>query len=372
MTDICYVLPYYAPGDDQHYAHVPRLLRELAKHVNLFVIVQRGQGPEVPAARMILVQRKTGLIGRYTELRRLSRRVYQAGCRRFFVRISLKAAVALLIPPLAPDVEVYYWFSGQGRGLWPPWNRLAERSRVQIGDFLHRVVFSRATRVVTGPESMLEYLHQEYSVPRRRLRLLYNDVDSERFRPLDVSMRRKKRSEMGLDPGGLYALFVSRLSHHKGGDYLPHLANAFAESAPGLRLIAIGEAHVPLPAEVPPGLVYLGSKPNELLPDYYGVAEMLVLPSREAGFPRVLLEAMAAGLPVVAFDVGGVRDIVPPTQLRFVVPPGDLGSFVERVLRLVRDPSLRAQLGRLNRRKAEQYSPERVATMFVDRIGRGI
>jgi len=370
-SGVCYVLPYYAPHDDQHYAHVPRFLAELAKRLDLWVVVQRGAAPEIPGARMVMVQRSAGVLARYFELRRLARTIHRAGCRRFFVRISLTAATALLVPRIAPDAEVYYWNSGQGRGLWPSWREPRRRLRARIGDSLLRLVLRRATRVVTGPESMLEYMHREYRVPRERLLLLYNDVDPSRFRPLDRLARGPRRASMGLDRNTVLALFVGRLSRYKGGDYLGPLRHRLRVAAAGVQIVAVGEPQIELDRDAT-GVRYVGRKPNDVVPDYYSVADLFILPSRSEGFPRVLLEAMASALPVVAFDVGGVRDILPPEQGRFVVRSGDLQAFADAVARLGGDAALRSRLGRLNRERALAYSPDRVARMFVERIGASV
>jgi glycosyltransferase involved in cell wall biosynthesis len=77
---------------------------------------------------------------------------------------------------------------------------------------------------------------------------------------------------------------------------------------------------------------------------------------------------MACGLPVVAFDVGGVRDILGPKQQEFVVPRGNLEAFVSRAIELIQQPNLRQALAEENLQNVQRYSTERVARMFVERI----
>jgi glycosyltransferase involved in cell wall biosynthesis len=83
--------------------------------------------------------------------------------------------------------------------------------------------------------------------------------------------------------------------------------------------------------------------------------ELFLLISHWEGFPRSILEAMRAGLPVVASDVGGVRESVLQGQTGFVVPPQDVGALSARLETLLGDPGLRARLGAAGRRRYEQH-----------------
>lgn len=82
-------------------------------------------------------------------------------------------------------------------------------------------------------------------------------------------------------------------------------------------------------------------------------AQLFVLTTDWEGFPRSILEAMRAGLPVVASDVGGVREAVADGETGFLVPRGDAGTLRERLARLLADPVLRRRMGEAGRRRYE-------------------
>ena len=92
-------------------------------------------------------------------------------------------------------------------------------------------------------------------------------------------------------------------------------------------------------------------------------AQAFVLASHWEGFPRSILEAMRAGLPVVASDVGGTREAVIDGETGYVVPPGDVKALADALGRLIAAPDLRARMGSAGRRRfVQQFTFERMAS----------
>jgi len=86
-------------------------------------------------------------------------------------------------------------------------------------------------------------------------------------------------------------------------------------------------------------------QPNEAMPSYYALCDLVVLPSLRDGLPNTLLEAMACGRAVVASAVGGMLDVITDGQDGLLLPPRDDHIWVETVCRLLADPAERARLG---------------------------
>jgi glycosyltransferase involved in cell wall biosynthesis len=101
------------------------------------------------------------------------------------------------------------------------------------------------------------------------------------------------------------------------------------------------------------------------LGDYLAAADALVLPSLHEGLGSVLLDAFAAGLPVIASDIPGVQDVVRHGETGVLVPAADAGALAEALLRLREDPALRARLAQAGRETAGQYSPARMADRYL-------
>lgn len=108
------------------------------------------------------------------------------------------------------------------------------------------------------------------------------------------------------------------------------------------------------PASVPPRTHLLGTIPDaaRLLPAF----DVFVLPSRKEGLPYALIEAMAAGLPIVATTVGGIPEIITHEKNGLLVPVENPAALAAAIRRLVDDPSFRAQLGNAAKTSAEKFS----------------
>jgi glycosyltransferase involved in cell wall biosynthesis len=136
-----------------------------------------------------------------------------------------------------------------------------------------------------------------------------------------------------------HVLYAGRLSAEKG-------VRELVAAARGLPLVVAGDG--PLRAEVPGAL---GMVPHDELLRLYGRAAVVVCPSRREGFGVACLEAMAAGRPVVASAVGGLRDLVVDGETGLLVPPGDVAALRAALERLLGDAGLRARLGRAARER---------------------
>ena len=126
--------------------------------------------------------------------------------------------------------------------------------------------------------------------------------------------------------------------------------------------------HLQPKLEAEPAVSLVGARPNDEIASYLRAADLFILPSLSEGSPRVVIEAMACGLPIAAFDVGGVRDLLGPLQQDCVVRRGDLEALAATIRRLVTDPHLCEELRQENLREVRRFSTDEVARMFVERI----
>lgn len=214
-----------------------------------------------------------------------------------------------------------------------------------------------------------ELMQRTLLAPTPKVRLLGNGVDLERFRPRDDAHRRDVRRRLGLGDGELAVVAVGRLVAEKG---FVELFAASRNMATPHVLCVIGpddrDKADALPAEVLDdarrrGVRFLGHRSDveELLPAF----DVFALPSYREGFPRAAMEAAACGLPVVATDVRGCRQVVDHDHNGLLVPARDATALAAALDHLGADAERRHRFGRAGRAKAEAEFDER---SVVDRV----
>ncbi|MDM7325323.1 MAG: glycosyltransferase [Thermus sp.] len=188
-----------------------------------------------------------------------------------------------------------------------------------------------------SPEGVRRFLAGR-AVPPGKLRYIPNGVDTTRFAP-DGELRARMRGELGLAEDAFVWLAVGRLEEAK--DY-PTLLQAFVgviRQHPEARLLVVGkgslESHLRSLAQalgLEGAVALLGLRQD--IPGLMAAADAFVMSSLWEGMPMVLLEAHAAGLPVVATDVGGNREVVQEGVTGYLVPPGDPDALAGAMLRM--------------------------------------
>lgn len=153
--------------------------------------------------------------------------------------------------------------------------------------------------------------------------------------------------------------FVGRLSSEKGPDLFVELACRLCQRQPGLHAVLLGEG--PQRAALQARIAAAGLQQRILLPGYQEdmpawlrALDVLVISSRTEGTPMVLLEAMQAGVPVSAFAVGGIPDVLEPGVSGLLSTPGDLDSLTAQTAALLDDAALRDSLARQARQIQRQ------------------
>ena len=199
-----------------------------------------------------------------------------------------------------------------------------------------------ASRVIALSPEQAEFMVERYGVSRSRLVVVPNGVGSEFLVPY---------GDRRLPDGPLRLLYVGRLSAQKN---LPRLLHAIADMSHAAELVIVGDGAERsrverLVEQLGLGNVRLiGARRGPELIEWYRWADVFVLASDKEGMPLVLLEAMAAGLPIVSTDVPGSRELVGDAGLLTGCDPAALAAGLDT---LAADAQLRARLADASRRR---------------------
>src|SRR5262245_23977410 len=218
-------------------------------------------------------------------------------------------------------------------------------------------LFHRVTDAVVGnSQAVVNDLIGE-GVSRDKLHLIYNAITTALYLP-DRSTARKA---VGLEQEDLVGVVIANLIPYKGHRDLIEGLAAVSQGLPlGWRVLCAGrdegmQGKLEGLAEaygIKENVQFLGERTDTAT--LLGMADFCVLSSWEEGFSNVVLEAMAAGLPIVVTKVGGNPEAVIDQEAGLVVPPRDPKALGDAILRLAQDPDLRERLGAAAKRRVKQ------------------
>jgi starch synthase (maltosyl-transferring) len=226
------------------------------------------------------------------------------------------------------------------------WHLLLERWTAPLADML-----------VAVSDGVRRHMIQRAGIPPDRIVTIPNGVDLERF---EVP-RGRFRSAEGISESRLVVSMVGRLDEQKGLTFLLRAVPRVVADHPEARFYFVGEGpekgalqRLCRELEIEQFVRFLGFRSD--VPSVLRDSDVFVLPSLWEGLANAMLEAMAAGLPVVVTDVEGVRDVVTDGETGLVVAPADPVALAHALGHLLRDPGLRGRLGRAGRgRVAEEF-----------------
>lgn len=325
---ICYILPEYNPDTGSHFFHLYEFLVAAAGELDVFVVIEKCKSRPAWPFRCYCQKFSFPLL-RFVELLLILVSQRLSGRRYFYTHYSFYGAIASWLVTRILGGRAYYWNSGE------PWKYERSWFEEAVFRFILRHVI-----LVTHPSGLAEEYRRRYGLEPERIKIVPHYIAVNRFQVLGV--RDQVRRKLGIAPDAKVVLFVHRLSRRKGAHLIPEIAAEVVKREKNVIFVIVGsgpeEENLKLKTKnlkLEPHMRFVGEVPQREIPAYFRAADVLLLPSEEEGFPHVLLEAMAARVPYVASDVGGVREVTPPVLQEYIVPSGDSAAFAEKILKLI-------------------------------------
>ena len=345
---LVYLLPEYREDIGTHFYHNYEFLLRVQNEIDIYLIIERGTKPD--GFNHVYLQLFHFFPLRVAELFFVFLALRLNGYKIFWTHYSFFGAI---VAPIFG--KSFYWNCGM------PW--LYKRSATE--EYFFRLALRRSL-LVTGTDGMKKKYSERYGLKPQRIFVLPNWINIERFAGWR-GKREEARERLGIEQDAKVVLFLHHLSKRKGADMIMPVAAGF-ENDPKVIFLVAGAG--PLGDRISKKNIKLvGEIPQHDVPMYMAAADIFFMPSEEEGFPHVLLEAMAIGVPIVASDVGGVREIVPQELKDFVIPQ-DPDLFAEKIKQILNDPSLAKKLSESEQKWVERYSLEKIQKQFLELIQR--
>jgi len=224
--------------------------------------------------------------------------------------------------------------------------------------------------VVAVSEAVGERLTRELSLGQEAVEVIPNGTSMAR------GDRERGRRALGVAEGELAILSVGRVIPIKGFDILTRAAPLVDPSGQSVRFLVAGEGRERAALERMnramaggPRVEFLGMRND--IPDLLAGADLFVMPSLAEGLPMALIEAMAAGLAVVATRVGGIPEVVDDGTSGHLVAPEDPGALARGISLLLGDSGLRDRLAQAGRRRVEEHFSSERMTADYERLFTG-
>lgn len=225
----------------------------------------------------------------------------------------------------------------------------------ELLDFVEKITYSSATKIYPNSFGLKEIILQEQFCEPEKLKVIgegsSNGIDVAHFSPEQVSTNQQEalKTKLGLQENNFVFIFVGRLVRDKG---VNELIRAFSQiQRENVRLLMLGKFEEELDPleegtrheiENNPAIVYAGYQ-NDVR-SYFAIADALVFPSYREGFPNVVMQAGAMGLPSIVTNINGCNEIVVEGKNGTIVPPKSTEAIQTAMEKMGQDTAWRNEL----------------------------
>lgn len=227
---------------------------------------------------------------------------------------------------------------------------------LKYSDFKSRIFYEKlahknADLIFAVSNAHKEEIHLAYGIPREKIVVTYNGVDTDLFKPISMEEARK-RLGLPLDK----KIFIMVGADIRKGRYIMLKAIEILRRkyADEFRILLVGglkeDVRKVCRDFLFPELIIVGGVSYFELPTYYNASDASILPSLYESFGKVNIEAMACEKPVISTDVGGIPEVI-GEKAGILIDPGDPIKLADAMERLMLDPKIRKSLGKIGRKK---------------------
>lgn len=234
-----------------------------------------------------------------------------------------------------------------------------------------RMLSSLTDAAVAVSGSVKDFMVRGRSIPESKIKIIHNGIWTDQFRKSDQHAITKKRAELHIPDDFRIVGVVSRLRKEKGVEYFIKAMPLILKKYPKSIFLIAGEGPLREKLEaqarelgINGNIRFLGFRTDVV--DILSIMDVTVIPSLTEGFGVALLEAMSVGTPIVATEVGGMREIARDAETVLFVPPGNTEELAQKVLHLMETPEYAAGLARKAQEASKAFSIEANARALME------
>ena len=240
----------------------------------------------------------------------------------------------------------------------------------KILNFVEKLTYSSATRVYPNSKGLYDFILQNNFTQSNKLKIIANGssngINTTFFSPAQVSEIEKValREKLNIQPDDFVFVFVGRIVSDKG---INELIKAFSElqtaennELTGIKLLLVGGLESDLDPLNPETLAEINQNKDIIsagfqqdVRPFFAISDALAFPSYREGFPNVVMQAGAMGLPSIVSDINGCNEIIVEGENGLIIPPKNVEKLKEKMLTLAKDKNLYAKLKENSRRMIE-------------------
>ncbi len=236
--------------------------------------------------------------------------------------------------------------------------------------------------VALTPSVRDEYLR--LGIPDSKIKIIPNGVNLAKFAGISSEKKKQIRSDLGIKDDRILILTVGRYHPKKGFDLIPGIAKKLKENGLDFQWLIVGrnccEIRKNHPESESLGISFVEkfansagndafSLPSKELIELYLSSDIFAFPTLIETFGMVLVEAMAAGLPIITTDAEGVRDVIEDGFTGIKVSAGDSVQFAEKLAVLVKNKDLRRELSSNAVKKSKEYDWNEITGQYMELYG---
>ena len=246
----------------------------------------------------------------------------------------------------------------------------ATGTKRKILNFVEKLTYSSATRVYPNSKGLYDFILQNNFTQSNKLKIIANGssngIDTTFFSPDQVTEleRVTLREKLNIQPDDFVFVFVGRIVSDKGINELikafSQLQTAENNELTGIKLLLVGGLESDLDPLNPETLAEINQNKDIIsvgfqqdVRSFFAIADALIFPSYREGFPNVVMQAGAMGLPSIVSDINGCNEIIVEGENGLIIPPKNVEKLKEKMLTLAKDKNLYTKLRENSRRMIE-------------------